>query len=73
MKRKNFTSNDIQVGDEVLINDHYSVEHNLFWRVVNKLSNNRLLVEIREMGYAEKFVVYVKDVVNLQKNHFSFS
>ena len=72
MKKRNFTMNEIQVGDEILFNDDYPVEHNLFWRVVNKLSNNKLIVEIREMGYAEKYIVSVKDVINLQRNRFAF-
>ena len=72
MRKRHFTMNEIQVGDEILFNDDYPVEHNLFWRVVNKLSNNKLIVEIREMGYAENYIVSVKDVINLQRNRFAF-
>lgn len=67
-----FTIDEIQVGDEVLFRDEHPVDHNLFWRVVNKLSNNRLIVEIKEMGYADKFIVSVKDVIDLQRNSFAF-
>ena len=61
----------IHIGDEVLFKDEHPIQHNLFWRVVNKLSNNKLIVEIREMGYAEKYIVSVKDVINLHRNWFA--
>lgn len=72
MKKSNFIMDQIHVGDEVLFNDAHPVEHNLFWRVINKLSNNQLIVEIREMGYAEKCIVSVKDVINLQRSHMAY-
>lgn len=68
MKKVKFSINDIHVGDEILFSDQHRVEHTLFWRVVNKMSRNRLIVEIREMGYAQKIIVSVKDVINLQRN-----
>jgi hypothetical protein len=72
MKKSKFTMDEIHIGDEVLFKDAHPIEHNLFWRVVNKLSNNRLIVEIREMGYAEKYTVSVTDVINLQRNRLAF-
>lgn len=72
MEKSKFTIDEIHVGDEILFNDVHAVQHNLFWRVVNKLSNNRLIVEIREMGYAERFTVSVNDVINLQRNRLAF-
>ena len=66
METKHFSIDEIQVGDEILFDDLHKVQHNLFWRVVSKISNNRLIVEIREMGYAEKYIIAVKDVINLQ-------
>ena len=70
--KRTFQINDINIGDHVLLKNNRQVHHNLFWRVVNKLSNNRLLIEIREMGYAEKFTVSIKDVTNLQRDSISF-
>ncbi len=70
MKKKHYTIDDIQVGDEILFDDTHKVEHNLFWRVINKISNYQIIVEIREMGYAEKYIIAVKDVINLQKMAF---
>lgn len=72
MKKSKFTMDEIQIGDEVLFNDAHPIQHNLFWRVVNKLSNNRLIVEIKEMGYAEKYTVSVKDVINLHRCYWAF-
>ena len=72
MKKLKYTMDEIHIGDEVLFNDANPIQHNLFWRVVNKLSNNKLIVEIREMGYAEKFTVSVKDVINLKRNRLAF-
>ncbi len=63
---------EIHIGDEVLIDRSLPVQHNLFWRVVNKLSNNRLILEIREMGYADNFIVSVNDIVNLQRTGLAF-
>lgn len=71
MKKRKFTMEQIHIGDEVLFKDEHPIQHNLFWRVVNKLSNNKLIVEIREMGYAEKYIVSVKDVINLHRNRFA--
>ena len=72
MKKSRFTIDQIHIGDEVLFKDGHPIEHNLFWRVVNKLSNNKIIVEIREMGYAEKYIVSVSDVINLHRNKFAF-
>ncbi|MBC7888432.1 MAG: hypothetical protein H7Z13_11130 [Ferruginibacter sp.] len=72
MEKSKFTIDEIHIGDEVLFKDAHPVQHNLFWRVIHKLSRNRLIVEIREMGYAEKYIVYVKDVINLEKNYLAF-
>ncbi|MEO7766500.1 MAG: hypothetical protein ABIS01_03705 [Ferruginibacter sp.] len=62
----------IHIGDEVLFEDTHPVQHNLFWRVVNKISNNKLIVEIKEMGYAEKYTIFLKDVINLESNNLAF-
>ena len=72
MRKRQFSIDDIQIGDEILFNDEHKVHHNIFWRVVNKLSNNRLIVEIKEMGYAEKIIVAVKDVINLHRNNMAY-
>ncbi len=63
-----FETMDIQVGDEILFRNADVVEHNLFWKVVNKISNSRLVVEIREMGFAQKIMIETRDVILLQKN-----
>lgn len=63
MEAKQLSIDEIQIGDEILFDD---VEHNLLWRVINKISNNRLIVEIKEMGYAERFTIAVKDVIMLE-------
>jgi plastocyanin len=67
-----FEPGDIQVGDEILFNHVDTVEHNLFWKVVNKISHSSLVVEIREMGYAQKLMVEIKDIIILQKNGQTF-
>lgn len=72
MKNKFFKIDEINIGDDVLINDRHQTHHNLFWRVINKLSNKKLLVEIKEMGYAEKYIISIKDVINLEKNCLAF-
>lgn len=72
MKRKIYTIEEVQIGDEILFEDAHKVEHNLFWKVVNKISNSRLVVEIKEMGYAEKFYIDIQDVINLEKSEFQF-
>ncbi|MEP7109580.1 MAG: hypothetical protein ABI760_16420 [Ferruginibacter sp.] len=72
MKKSKFTMDEIHIGDEVLFSGAHPIQHNLFWRVVNKISNNRLIVEIREMGYAEKYTVSVKDVINLERTGLAF-
>ena len=72
MKNKFFKIGEINIGDDVLINDRHQTHHNLFWRVINKLANNKLLVEIKEMGYAEKYIISIKDVINLEKNCLAF-
>ncbi|MEO6730950.1 MAG: hypothetical protein ABIN01_07015 [Ferruginibacter sp.] len=72
MKKAKFKMDEIHVGDEVLFKDAHPVQHNLFWRVINKLSNNQLIVEIREMGYADKCIVSVKDVINLHRGYMAW-
>ena len=72
MKKSKFTMDEIHVGDNVLFNDANTIHHNLFLRVINKLSNNRLIVEIKEMGYAEKYAVSVNDVINLERSCLAF-
>ncbi len=67
MKKHHYKIEEIQIGDEILFDDTHKVQHNLFWRVINKISNNQLIVEIREMGYAEKYIIAVKDVINLKR------
>ena len=67
MKSEKYKMDDIAIGDEVLFNDNIKVEHNIFWKVINKISNSRLLVEIREMGYAEKFHIETSDIIALQR------
>lgn len=72
MKKVFFKIDEINIGDDILINDKHQAHHNLFWRVINKLSNNKLLVEIKEMGYAAKYTISIKDVINLERNCLSF-
>ena len=66
MNNKNYSIEDIQIGDEILFNSTNKVEHNIFWRVVKKISKSKLVVEIKEMGYAEKFNIDIRDVVSLK-------
>jgi plastocyanin len=68
MNNENFKMTDIQVGDEILFANAQKVEHNLFWKVIKKISSSRLVVEIKEMGYAEKYSIDISDVVNIQKS-----
>ena len=68
MVKTQFEMADIQVGDEILFNNSVNIEHNLFWKVINKISNSRLMVEIREMGYSQKIMIEINDVIILQKN-----
>lgn len=70
MERKFYTTDEVQIGDEILFEDTHKIEHNLFWKVVNKISQGRLIVEIKEMGYAEKYNIDVQDVINLERNGF---
>jgi hypothetical protein len=72
MRKKHFKIEDIQIGDEILFDDEHKVHHNIFWRVINKISNNQLIVEIREMGYAEKYIIAVKDVINLHRGNMAY-
>ena len=69
MKKGNYTMDDIVIGDEILFDDnHEKIEHNLFWRVVNKISPRKIVVEIREMGFAEKFIIDIRDIIELQRS-----
>lgn len=68
MNQTSFEMEDIQVGDEILFNNAGAAEHNLFWKVVNKISHSRLIVEIREMGFAQKIMIETRDVISLQRN-----
>ena len=68
MPAGSYTIDDINVGDEVLIIDHHQTHHNLFWRVVNKIARNRLIIEIKEMGFAEKYNISIKDVLIIERN-----
>ena len=72
MFKTNYKIEEINIGDEVLINDKHQSHHNIFWRVINKISKNRLIVEIKEMGYAEKFTISIKDVINLEQDSMTF-
>ena len=63
-----YTIDDIDIGDEVLIIDHHQTHHYLVWRVINKIAKNRLLIEIKEMGFAEKYNISIKDVLMIERN-----
>ena len=63
-----YNIDEINIGDEVLINDYHQTHHNLFWRVINKIAKNRLIVEIKEMGFAEKYNVSIKDVLIIERD-----
>lgn len=71
MNQTPFKIEDIQVGDEILFDNAGAVEHNLFWKVVNKISHSRLVVEIREMGFAQKIMIEARDVISLQKSEIT--
>lgn len=68
MEKEKYSIDDIEVGDEIIFDDQHPVSHNLFWKVVKKISKSKLVVEIREMGFAEKFSIDVNAVINIQKN-----
>jgi len=74
MNNSNFSIEDLQIGDEILFesNPKHKVEHNIFWRVVNKISKSKLVVEIREMGYAEKFKIDIREVISIKPGPFPF-
>ena len=72
MLKVSYDIDDIDIGDEVLINDYHQTHHNLFWRVINKIAKNRLVVEIKEMGFAEKYNVSIKDVLKIKRNCILF-
>ena len=68
MFKGSYSIDDIVIGDEVLINDHHQTHHNLFWKVINKIAKNRLVIEIKEMGFAEKYNISIKDVVVIERD-----
>jgi plastocyanin len=72
MENENFKMADIQIGDEIIFTNAQKVEHNIFWKVIKKISASQLLVEIKEMGFAEKQDIEISDVVNIQKSEFQF-
>ncbi len=63
-----YTRDDIEIGDEILFEDGNKVEHNLFWRVINFFSDSKVIVEIRDMGFAEKIMIDIRDIIVLQKS-----
>ncbi len=63
-----FSIANIMVGDEVLFVDGNKIEHNLYWKVINFFSKDRVMVEIREMGYAEKLMIDIRDIIDLQRS-----
>ena len=68
MLKVSYNIDDVDIGDEVLIIDNHQTHHNLFWRVINKIAENRLVVEIKEMGFAEKYNISIKDVLKIKRN-----
>ena len=44
MVKTQFEMADIQVGDEILFNNSVNIEHNIFLKVINKISNRRLML-----------------------------
>jgi plastocyanin len=72
MENEYFKMADIQIGDEIIFTNAQKVEHNLFWKVIKKISANQLMVEIKEMGFAEKQDIEISDVINIQKSEFQF-
>lgn len=63
-----FSIANIMVGDEVLFVDGNKIEHNLYWKVINFFSKDRVMVEIRDMGYAEKLMIDIRDIIDLQRS-----
>jgi hypothetical protein len=63
-----FSIANIMVGDEVLFVDGNKIEHNLYWKVINFFSKDRVIVEIRDMGYAEKLMIDIRDIIDLQRS-----
>ena len=59
---------NILVGDELLFEDGNKVEHNLYWKVINFFSTDKVIVEIRDMGYAEKLIINVCDIIDHQRS-----
>lgn len=67
MKREMYTIDVIEIGDEILLDDTYKIEHNLFWKVIHKISHMKVMVEIRDMGYAGKFLVNIQHITAIQR------
>ena len=68
MNKEKYTKENLEIGDEILFEDNNKVEHNLCWKVINFFSDNRVIVEIKDMGYAEKLIVDIRDIIVLQKS-----
>lgn len=71
MNSPHYNIEEINIGDEILF-DNKEIPHNLFWRVINKIAQNKLVVEIREMGYAERFSIDIRDVIKRRPGFLSF-
>lgn len=63
-----YKTDDNDSSDENLINDYFQTQHNLFWRVTNKIAKNRSVVEIKEMSFAKKYTISIKEELKIKRN-----
>jgi len=48
---------DIGIGEQVYFDDKSQSNHDLYWTVIEKSANRLLIIELKEMGYDERYAV----------------
>jgi hypothetical protein len=60
-----YTRSQVKIGDEVQFSNRY-IEHTHYkWKVVAKLDNTILMVEINEPGISERRMIDIDDVIEV--------
>jgi hypothetical protein len=63
----NYTMNDVNIGDGVFFKLSHQPNHDLYWKVIEKIEPDQLLVKIDEMGVKDEFYLNIIDVYRIEK------
>jgi hypothetical protein len=66
MERNRYKIEDIIIGDSIYFQNETQSNHDLYWKVEEKLNGNFISVRVNEMGVNSRAIINVIDIIAME-------